>query len=334
MPASVYRTAVMIPCHNEAIAIGKVVDDFRAQLPEAAIYVFDNCCTDDTAAVAAQHGAIVVKEPRKGKGMVVEKMLERVEADYYVMVDGDDTYPAEAVHDLLGPVMAGDADMTVGARLSQFTAASFRPLHVMGNHLIRWLINHIFGANLTDVLSGYRAFNRSVAQKLPILSYGFEIETELTVNMLYYRLKIIEVNVPYRERSEGSQSKLRTFHDGARVLWKIFSLLRAYKPLSFFGGAGLVLMALSLLAGILPVWDYIAERYVRHVPLAILAVGLMGLALGSAAVGLILHAMNWRFRELHSVVSRAEVHAREAARSRESGAAAGGGQGPRKAGEA
>jgi len=298
--------AVLIPCHNEAASIGPVVDDFRAQLPRARIYVFDNCCTDDTAEIARSGGATVITEPRKGKGFVVEAMLDRVDADYYVMVDGDDTYPPENVSQLLKPVLDGEADMVVGARLARYGEGSFRPLHVIGNTLVRWIINKIFRANLTDILSGYRAFNRKVARRVPVVSSGFEVETELTVQMLYYRLKILEVQVPYRGRPEGSQSKLRTVRDGVRVMWKLFSLVRAFKPLTFFGSVGLVLLALGILAGIPPIHDYFTNpgHYVEHVPLAVLAVGLVMLAMASGFLGLLLHAINWRFKELHNVMVR------------------------------
>ena len=300
------RIAVLIPCHDEQATIAKVIDDFRAALPDAAIYVFDNCCTDRTAAIAAEHGAVVLTEPRQGKGFVVENMLDRVEADYYVMADGDDTYPAEKARDLLAPVMAGSADMAVGVRLAEYDDRSFRPLHVLGNNLVRGLINRIFRAKLTDIMSGYRAFNRRVVRRIPVVSSGFEVETELTVQMLYYRLKIVEVRVAYRGRPAGSTSKLRTFHDGFRVLWKIFSLFRAFKPLTFFGGAGIVLAVLGVLAGIPPVMDYLRDpqHYVRHVPLAILAMGLVLLSAGSVFMGLLLHAINWRFKELHNIAVR------------------------------
>ena len=298
------RVAVLIPCHNEAATVGKVVDDFRAALPQAQIYVFDNCCSDDTAAIAARHGATVLKEPRKGKGYVVEGMFDRIDADFYVMVDGDDTYAAEKAPDLLAPVLAGEADMTVGARLADYTDKSFRPLHVLGNNLVRGLINKIFSANLSDIMSGYRAFNRKVVRMIPVVSAGFEVETELTIQMLYYRLKIAEVQVPYRGRPEGSVSKLNTFRDGARVLWKIFNLFRAFKPLTFFGSAGLVLLALGLLAGAFPIHGYLVTGKVERFPLAILATGLVILSAGSVFLGVLLHAINWRFKELHNVMVR------------------------------
>jgi hypothetical protein len=196
--------------------------------------------------------------------------------------------------------------MTVGARLSEYDNRSFRPLHVMGNGLVRGLINRIFGARLTDIMSGYRAFNRRVVQRVPVVSSGFEVETELTIQMLYYRLKIVEVQVPYRGRPEGSFSKLNTFRDGARVLWKIFNLFRAFKPLTFFGGAGILLMLLGLLAGLPPILEYLQDpnHYIHHVPLAILATGLILLGSISAFMGILLHAINWRFKELHNVLTR------------------------------
>jgi len=301
-----HKIAVLIPCHNEEATIAKVVDDCRAELPGAVVYVFDNCCTDDTARVAGQHGAVVVTECRKGKGFVVESMLDRIEADYYVMIDGDDTYPADCAGRLLAPVIAGQADMTVGARLADYDDKSFRPLHVAGNNLVRWLVNRIFSADLTDIMSGYRAFNRRVVERIPVVSSGFEVETELTIQMLYYRLKIVEVQVPYRRRPEGSHSKLNTFRDGFRVLWKTFSLFRAFKPLTFFGGLGLLLVALGVLAGIPPIYGFLASGYhrVERFPLAILATGLVLLGFSSGCLGILLHAINWRFKELHNVMVR------------------------------
>jgi glycosyltransferase involved in cell wall biosynthesis len=296
--------AVLIPCHNEEVAIGKVVDDFRRQLPEATIYVFDNCCTDRTAEIAREHQAVVITEPRKGKGFVVETMLDHVNADLYVMVDGDDTYPAEKVHQLLAPVRQGQADMVVGARLAEYTGKSFRPLHVAGNNLVRGLINRIFGASLTDILSGYRAFNRRVALRIPIVSSGFEVETELTIQMLYYKLTMLEVQVPYRGRPSGSHSKLNTFSDGFRVLWKLFSLVRAFKPLTFFGLLGLLLLATGIVLGVWPIWQYVETRRVEGVAMAILATTLVLLGFGCGFLGLLLHAMNWRLKELHNVLVR------------------------------
>lgn len=298
--------AVLIPCHNEQTTIGKVVDDFRRQLPSAKIYVFDNCSTDDSAAIAAKHLAVVIKEPRKGKGYVVESMFDRIDADFYVMVDGDNTYPADYVHKLLEPVLSEDADMSVGARLSNYSTKSFRPLHVLGNNLVRFLVNWAAKAQLTDIMSGYRVFNRRVVKYIPVLSSGFEVETEMTIQTLYYRLKIVEVSIPYKTRPAGSESKLRTFSDGFRVLWKIFTLFRSFKPLTFFGGIGLLFLILGLLAGIMPVRDYFTDpnHYVHHIPMAIMAVGLVILSIVFIFLGILLNALNWRFKELHNVLTR------------------------------
>ena len=298
------KIAVLIPCLNEEITIGKVVDDFKRELPSAKIYVFDNNSTDASARIAAEHGGIMLKEPRRGKGFVVESMFERVEADIYVMVDGDDTYSAAHVHKLLKPVLAGDADMAIGVRLADHTDKSFPSLHLLGNVLIRGAINWIFHACLTDIFSGYRVFNRRVVEKIPVVSKGFEIETEMTIQMLYYQIKIVEVNVPYQERPVGSRSKLRTFRDGFRVGWQLFRLFRSFKPLTFFGGMGLILMFFGILAGIPPLRDYLSEQYVRHIPLAVLASSLIILSFGSIFLGILLHALNWRFRELHNILTR------------------------------
>lgn len=305
-PGQKPEIVVLIPCYNEEVTIGQVIEKFRQQLPSAAIYVFDNCSTDETAAIARERGAVVLKEPRQGKGFVVERMFDSVDADIYVMVDGDGTYPAGEVHKLIEPVLAGEADMAVGARLLSYTGKSFRPLHLLGNNLVRGLVNWMGGARLTDIMSGYRAFNRRVVRQIPIVSAGFEVETEISIQMLYYKMKIVEVQIPYQHRPIGSESKLSTFRDGFKVLWKIFSLFRAFKPLTFFGSLGLVLLVAGLFAGVTPIRDYITDpdHYVRHVPLAILATGLVILSAGCFFLGILLHSLNWRFRELHNVLSR------------------------------
>lgn len=295
---------MLIPCLDEAATIGKVIDDFRAALPAARIVVFDNASTDRTAAIATERGAEVILEPRRGKGYVVEAMFSRVEADLYVMVDGDDTYPADHVEALLSPLIAGEADMVVGARLKQGGEGAFRPFHMLGNLLVRGLINRIFGARLSDILSGYRAYNRRVVEQVPVVASGFEVETELTIQALYHRLSLVEVQVPYRSRPEGSHSKLNTFRDGWRVLWTIFSLFRETKPLTFFGLLAILLFAGGVAAGVPPVMDYVVHRYVYRVPLAILATGLMILSCLSLGLGIVLHAVNWRFKELHNVLTR------------------------------
>jgi glycosyltransferase involved in cell wall biosynthesis len=300
------KIAVLIPCYNEEQTIGKVIEQFRKELPWAEIYVFDNCSTDSSAEIAARQGAVVIFEPRKGKGYVVEKMFDSIDADIFVMVDGDDTYPAQMVHQLIEPLRSGKADMVVGARLAEYADRSFKPLHVFGNNLVRGLVNWVFKANLTDIMSGYRAFGRRVTGLIPVVSAGFEVETELSIQMLYYQMKILEVPVPYRPRPQGSVSKLNTFRDGFKVLWKIFSLFRAFKPLTFFGSIGIVLFIAGVLAGLSPIQDYIYDpaHYVRHIPMAILATGLIIISVGCMFLGILLHAINWRFRELHNVLTR------------------------------
>jgi glycosyltransferase involved in cell wall biosynthesis len=298
--------AVLIPCYNEEKTIAKVIRDFRKELPEAGIYVFDNNSQDRSADIARGEGAIVIPEPRQGKGFVVDRMFSIVEADFYVLVDGDDTYPAPSVHRLLEPLKQGMADMVVGSRFSQHEEASFRSFHLFGNRLVRSCINRIMGSDLNDILSGYRALNRMIINTIPAVSSGFEIETELTIQALFYQRKIMEVDIPYRARPEGSESKLHTFRDGVRVLWKLFSLFRSLKPLTFFGGIGGCLFVLSLLAGWLPVRDYLVNpgHFVEHVPSAVLAAGLMILSFLFLFLGLLLHVINKRFLELHNVLTR------------------------------
>ena len=307
------RVALVIPCFNEEQTIGKVVDDFKNELADADIVVIDNCCTDGTAAAALAHGALVIREPRKGKGFAVETMLDRVDADIYVIVDGDDTYDPAAVHRLIEPLLADEADMTVGTRLSSHAPGSFRRFHVLGNQLVCQLVNWVGRAHLSDIMSGYRAFTRRAALRLPVVSSGFEIETELTMQMLYYGMHIVEVPVAYCERPEGSVSKLRTFRDGFVVLWKVFTLFRAFKPLTLFGSLGLVFFALSAAAAVAPFNDYVTHptHFVSHVPLAVLAMGLALLAFGNVFTGIVLHAMNWRMRELHSVLTRGRLALRD-----------------------
>lgn len=301
------RVAVLIPCYNEAATVGKVVRDFRRELPQATIYVFDNNSTDNTAEIARSVGAVVIREKRQGKGHVVAGMLEKVDADYYVMVDGDDTYPADRVHELLAPVLAEDADMVVGKREAVDQAAAYRRFHVFGNWLVRKLINVIFGARLTDILSGYRAFTRQLALHLPIIAYGFDVETEMTVQCLYRRWVIREVPVPYRSRPPGSESKLNTFHDGLRVMFRILNVFRSYKPLTFFGGFGIVLFlasgVLAALARFGP-WDD-ASGY--RMAVLVLAAALLGMSLIAASIGVIVQLINFRFLELDSLLRRSRT---------------------------
>lgn len=279
--------AVILPCYNEEITIAKVVREFKEALPSSEVYVFDNNSTDKTAEHATQAGAIVVKSPRQGKGNVVRHMFDEVKADIYIMCDGDDTYPVNAVHDLIRLLDSGRADMVVGLRGS-YSKASFRRFHTFGNRLVAVLISKLFNTKLKDILSGYRIFSRDFVESVSLTSTGFEIETELTLQTLSRGLSIKELPINYGERPEGSSSKLNTFSDGYRILKSILILFKDYKPLIFFSGLSLLLLGGTILAGILPVMDYVRHQYVYHVPLAVLAAGLGSLSAITLSVGLIL----------------------------------------------
>lgn len=300
--------AVLIPCFNESRTVGKVVADFKKELPQASIYVFDNNSTDETAVIARNAGAIVIREIKQGKGFVVAAMLSKVSADYYVMVDGDDTYAADCVKELLKPVLEGHADMVVGQRLAAHTTAAFRPLHIFGNRLVVGLINTIFSSKLTDVMSGYRAFTRGVAVSLPIVASGFDVETEMTLQLLYRGYVIKEVPVPYKERPAGSTSKLSTISDGAIVLLKIMGIFKAYKPLTFFGGLGFI----SLLAGTAPHLRVALglldpSRQLSLFDVIGSSVSILSFLTLSVA-GVIVHTLNFRILEMTSILIKTSQH--------------------------
>lgn len=298
------KIVILIPCFNEHLTIVKVINDFKEQLPEAEIFVFDNNSTDGSLELAKAAGATVIKEKRQGKGFVVSTMLHEVIADYYVMVDADDTYPAEKVHDLLAPVINIEADMVVGQRLTEFAEGAFRHLHYGGNKLVCSMINLIFSSKLKDPMSGYRAFNRSVAINLPIVATGFDVETEMTLQLLYRHFKIREIEVAYRERPKGSFSKLDTWRDGIRVLYKIFSMVQSYKPLTFFGGIGLILLIIGLIIGGFASSSFTVDQLLPNLTQAILSVGFILVGVLSTMIGLILHNMNFRLLEISSIESR------------------------------
>lgn len=298
--------AVLIPCYQEALTIGKVIADFRRELPDARIYVYDNNCTDGTAEIAARAGAIVRREKRQGKGYVVAAMFEQIQEDIMIMVDGDDTYEASHVHKLLEPILRGDADMTTATRLTTHGEGSFRPMHVAGNQMVCGIINWMFKSNVSDIFSGYRAFTQESVRQIPITAAGFDVETELTLQALYRGQVIKELPAPYRARPEGSFSKLNTFSDGFLVLLRLFLILKSYKPLTFFGLICLVLFVLGLAVGSLPVYDFLTDpnHYVHRVPSAILAAALMMLSFFSLGVGLILNSMNLRLLELEKLTAK------------------------------
>ncbi len=284
------KVAVLIPCYNEEITIAKVVDDFKRVLPDADIYVYDNNSSDKTSEIAREHGAIVRFEPRQGKGNVVRQMFRDIEADYYIMVDGDDTYPAEAAPELLAPLMNDEADMTVGDRLSNgsYGEENDRAFHGFGNDLVRWLIKTIYGYGFDDVMTGYRAFNRVFVKTMPVLSEGFQIETEISIHAVDKRWRIKDVPIDYRDRPEGSYSKLSTFGDGAKVLKAITSLFKDYKPFAFFGWITVLFLILGLIAGVPVIVEYFQTGLVPRIPSVILAVALVGCAALAFTAGAIL----------------------------------------------
>lgn len=285
--------AVIIPCYNEALTIGKVIDDFRSELPEATAYVYDNNSTDGTAEIARTRGAIVKYEPRQGKGNVCRQMFRDIDADCYLMVDGDDTYPAESARSLCAPILAGEADMVVGDRLSNGTYAqqNARAFHGFGNDLVRAMIRWIYGYGFEDVMTGYRAMSRPFVKTFPVLSEGFQIETELSIHAVDRRWRIADVPVEYRNRPEGSVSKLNTVRDGLKVIAMIGTLFKDYRPLKFFSLVALLFCIGGLCAGILVVTEYLATGLVPRFPTAILAVALMFMAALSLATGFILDAV-------------------------------------------
>ena len=291
-----FEIAVLVPCYNEERAIARVVGDFRKVLPDATVYVYDNNSSDQTAAVADAAGAVVRQERRQGKGRVVRRMFSDIEADVYVLVDGDATYDASSAPAMIDKLITERLDMVVAARIHRDETA-YRRGHRAGNLLLSGFVTHVFGRAFTDILSGYRVFSRRFVKSFPLLSGGFEIETELTVHALELELPVGEVATPYYSRPSGSASKLSTWGDGLRILWTILELYRSERPLPFFGAAGLALAVAA--AGLaVPVFlTYLAEGTVPRLPTAVLATGMMLLAFLSIACGLILDTVTRGRRE-------------------------------------
>ena len=279
--------AVLVPCLNEAAAIGKVVTDFRAALPTATVYVYDNNSTDDTIAVARAAGAEVRREKRAGKGNVVRRMFQDIEADIYVMVDGDDTYDASVAPKLIEALLAENLDMMVGRRVETHQAA-YRAGHRLGNAVLTGLVGKLFGSPIKDMLSGYRIFSRRFVKSFPSSSREFEIETELTVHALQMKMAIDEVDTNYKERPPGSMSKLRTFRDGWRILVTIMNLMRNERPLLFFSLLGAICALVGIALGIPIVLEYHRTGLVRRFPTAFVCTGLGVIAMLNVATGLIL----------------------------------------------
>lgn len=291
------QIAVLLPCRNEALTVASVVSGFRAALPTATIYVYDNASTDDTSAIAARNGAVVRYEPQPGKGRVIRRMFADVSADVYVVADGDGTYDPTSAKDMIDLLSSQQLDMVVGKRVATEITA-YRRGHATGNHLLTWFVGRLFGDRFTDIFSGYRVFSRRFVKSFPSFANGFEIETELTVHALELGLPVAEVSTPYKGRPPGSESKLSTWTDGLRISRAILVLYKDLQPLRFFSGVGALLAAVALiLAGPLFV-TYFQTGLVPRFPTAILATGIMILAFLSVAGGLILDSVARGHREL------------------------------------
>lgn len=299
--------------------MAEVVSQFRKEMPSARVYVFDNNSTDRTAELARAAGAEVRSERRQGKGYVVQSMFREVDADAYVMVDGDGTYPARDVHALLAPVLAGEADMVVGSRLHTESRSQFRQLNRFGNRLVRLVLNSIFRVRLTDILSGYRAFGRRFVKRVPLFGGGFEIETELTVKAVERGYRVLEVPIDLVHRPEGSHSKIQFFRDGLLILNTILALFRDYKPLTFFGGVGVMLLSASLVPALAVFVESLGAGALGRLPFALAALVLALSGLLSVTVGLVLHSIARRSQEFeyHMLVIADEFERRSAANETE-----------------
>jgi len=308
------RIAILIPCLDEELTIGGVIEQFRKELPQAKIYVFDNNSTDHTVERAREKGAVLLRERRQGKGCVVQSMFREINADIYVMVDGDGTYPASSVHVLLEPVLNHEADMVVGSRLNPDSRSQFRATNRLGNYLFLWLTRTIFHTHIEDMLSGYRVFNRSIVKQLPLLSRGFEIETELTIKALERGYRVIEIPVDLGSRPKGSHSKIRHVHDGLIIMRMIFSLARDYKPLTRRSCVGLILILSGFVPGTIVISAFLRTGLVPRLPSAVLAVGLVLSGLVVGMVGLLLHTVARRFRDLDLQVQQLGREISETAR--------------------
>jgi glycosyltransferase involved in cell wall biosynthesis len=296
IPSSL-RIAVLVPCFNEEAAVGTVVADFRKALPSGEIFVYDNNSSDRTAAVARDAGAQVRSERRQGKGHEVRRMFADVDADIYVLVDGGATYDAASAPRMIETLLSDHLDMVVGHRIDQAEAA-YRPGHRTGNRMLTGFLSAVFGQAFKDILSGYRVFSRRFVKSFPVLSDGFEIETELSVHALELALPVAEIETPYYARPEGSVSKLNTWRDGFRILGTILKLYRSEKPLRFFAGIGIVLSVISIVLAIPVLVTYLEQGLVPRLPTAVLSMGLMILAVLSVSSGLVLDTVTRGRREM------------------------------------
>ena len=286
------KIAVLIPCYNEALTIEKVVKDYKKALPNADIYVYDNNSTDGTDKIAKKAGAIVRYEYRQGKGNVIRSMFKDIDADCYLMIDGDDTYPAESAKEMCQYVLDGKADMVIGDRLSStYFTENKRAFHNFGNKLVRSLINHLFKSNIRDIMTGYRAFSYEFVKTFPVLSKGFEIENEMTIHAVYNNFKLVEIPVNYKDRPEGSVSKLNTYSDGIKVLMTITRLFKEYKPTVFFSFVGTILLIISLIFGIPVFTEFFKTGLVPRFPTLIFALILLIISILMYITGIILEVV-------------------------------------------
>ena len=297
------KVAVLVPCYNEELTIEKVVKDFKKELPEADIYVYDNNSKDKTVEKATNAGAIIRYENRQGKGHVVRSMFKDIDADLYIMVDGDDTYPAEFVHDLMKPVVDGQADMCIGDRLTNGTYQQQikKNFHEFGNKLVRKTINVLFKNKLKDIMTGYRVFSREFVKNMPVMSPGFELETEMTLYALDKKYRIKEIPIVFRERPDGSESKIDTVGDGLKVIKTIFKMFKDYKPRTFFWFIAILLGLIGLLVGIPVIIEFAQTGYITKMPSAVLATGIEIFALITAQCGVILDTIVKQHKESYEL---------------------------------
>ena len=296
------KTAVLIPCYNEAITIKKVVSDFKKVLPDADIYVYDNNSTDNTDKIAEKAGAIVRYEYRQGKGNVVRSMFRDIDADCYIMVDGDDTYPAENAKQMEELILSNKADMVIGDRLSStYFKENKRPFHNSGNVLVRWFINTLFKTKLKDIMTGYRAFSRSFVKGFPVLSKGFEIETEMTIHALDKNFRLVEIPIEYRDRPAGSVSKLNTFKDGFKVLMMIKTLFKEYKPRAFFNILSFISFVVGIVLNVPPFTEYFKTGLVTKFPSLIVGGFFIVVSLLLMITGILLEVIAKKHKQLYEL---------------------------------
>lgn len=292
------KIAVLIPCYNEEKTVGKVVSDFKKHLPQATIYVYDNNSSDKTVQMAQEAGAIVRYEHKQGKGNVIQRMFREIDAECYLMIDGDDTYPADCAEEMVKLVLEKQVDMVVGDRLSStYFTENKRPFHNFGNSLVRKSINVLFKSNIKDIMTGYRAFSYQFVKTFPVLSKGFEIETEMSIYAIDRNMHVENVVVPYRDRPDGSESKLNTYSDGFKVLKTIGRLFRDYKPLSFFGWLSFAMMLISAIFFIPIVFEYAKTGLVPHFPTLIVCGFVAIAAIISFFSGLILESLRLKSKQ-------------------------------------